>query len=63
MVFVDESGFSLVPSVRRTWAPIGQTPILRHVASWKNLSAISGVTLQPNLYMLVYPGSIRAPRV
>jgi transposase len=28
--FADESGASLVPPVRRTWAPVGHTPILRH---------------------------------
>jgi transposase len=28
--FVDESGASLTPPVRRTWAPVGHTPVLRH---------------------------------
>jgi transposase len=28
--FADESGASLTPPVRRTWAPVGHTPILRH---------------------------------
>ena len=28
IVFQDESGFSLLPSVRSTWAPKGQTPVL-----------------------------------
>src|SRR6266542_197277 len=30
IVFEDESGFSLTPSVRRTWAPRGKTPVLLH---------------------------------
>jgi transposase len=30
-VFVDESGFLLIPNVRRTWAPRGLTPCLRHL--------------------------------
>jgi transposase len=30
LVFADEAGISLTPPVRRTWAPRGQTPILRH---------------------------------
>ena len=30
IVFQDESGFSLLPSVRSTWAPRGKTPVLRH---------------------------------
>ncbi|MEW2264474.1 hypothetical protein ACGF5T_25030 [Streptomyces sp. NPDC047853] len=30
IVFFDESGVSLLPEVRRTYAPRGRTPILRH---------------------------------
>ena len=33
---------SLLPSVRATWAPRGQTPVLRHHFAWKRLS-IAGV--------------------
>jgi transposase len=36
--FLDESGVSLRPPVRRTWAPRGQTPILRHRGHWKRAS-------------------------
>ena len=32
LVFIDESGFQLIPSVRRTWAPRGETPILHVLA-------------------------------
>ncbi len=38
IVFEDESGVSLLPSVRATWAPRGQTPVLRHPFNWKRLS-------------------------
>jgi transposase len=47
LVFVDEAGFLLVPSVRKTWAPRGQTPVLRHWARRDKLSVISGVSLSP----------------
>src|SRR6266536_2046724 len=30
LCFVDESGVKLTPPVRRTWAPRGKTPVLRH---------------------------------
>ena len=30
LAFLDESGFLLIPNVRRTWAPRGQTPIVWH---------------------------------
>jgi hypothetical protein len=38
IVFQDESGFSLLPPVRATWAPKGCTPVLRHRFSWTRLS-------------------------
>jgi len=34
IVFADESGFSQRPSVRRTWGPRGQTPVLRELANF-----------------------------
>jgi hypothetical protein len=41
IVFLDESAISQKPSVRRTWAPRGQTPVLRHCFNWKKLSICS----------------------
>jgi transposase len=38
IVFQDESGVSPRPSVRRTWAPKGETPVLIHACNWKKLS-------------------------
>ena len=38
IVFQDESGVSQRPSVRRTWAPKGQTPVLGHAFNWKKMS-------------------------
>jgi hypothetical protein len=43
-VFVDEAGFYLLPAVVRTYAPRGQTPILRVPLSWDHLSAIGAIT-------------------
>lgn len=68
VVFLDESGFFLTPTVRRTLAPRGKTPIL---AAWDRrdrLSAISAITLspvvaRPNLYFEVYPHTIRGEQV
>jgi len=34
IVFIDESGFMLQPVVRRTWAPRGETPILKSWDRW-----------------------------
>jgi transposase len=47
IVFLDESGFQLNPSVRRTLAPRGQTPVLEAWDRRDRISAISGVTLSP----------------
>lgn len=46
-MFADECGFLLIPNVRRTWAPRGQTPIIRHRYQRDKISAISAVTVSP----------------
>jgi transposase len=47
LVFVDESGFSERPSIRRTWAKKGATPILKLPFNWKRLSAIGALATTP----------------
>jgi transposase len=51
-MFVDQSGFYLLPAVVRTYAPIGQTPVLREELSRDHLSVMSGITLQGRLLMI-----------
>jgi hypothetical protein len=47
IMFVDQSGFYLLPAVVRTYAPIAQTPVLlREELSRDHLSAMSGITLE-----------------
>jgi transposase len=48
IVFEDESGVSLLPSVRATWAPRGQTPVLRHPFNWKRLSLAAALVYEPD---------------
>ena len=48
IVFEDESGVSLLPSVRATWAPRGHTPVLRHRFVWKRLSIASALVYEPD---------------
>ena len=45
--FLDESGFLLIPPVRKTWSPRGQTPIHRHLYRHDRISAISGISVSP----------------
>jgi transposase len=51
-MFVDQSGFYLLPTVVRTYAPVGQTPILREKLTHDHLSAMSGITPEGKLLML-----------
>jgi transposase len=43
LAFLDESGFSLQASLRRTWSPRGQTPIVHAHLSWERLNAIGAL--------------------
>ncbi|MGH7222967.1 MAG: winged helix-turn-helix domain-containing protein [Gemmataceae bacterium] len=49
VVFLDESGFQLTPSVRRTLTPRGQTPVLDCWDRHHRILAISCITLRPLL--------------
>jgi len=49
---VDQSGFYLLPAVVRTYAPVGQTPVLREKLSRDHLSVISAISLEGGLYMM-----------
>jgi DDE superfamily endonuclease len=48
LVFFDESGISLIPPVRRTWARQGCTPILRHRMAWKRASVAAALGYRPD---------------
>jgi transposase len=46
LVFVDEAGYSMIPTLRRQWAVRGQTPIVRHRNRWfRKVSVIGGITV------------------
>ncbi len=51
LLFVDESAFYPLPGVVRTWAPKGQTPLLRHMLTHDHLSVISAVTPDGRLFL------------
>jgi transposase len=50
ILFLDESGFYPLPSVVRTYAPMGQTPVLREWWTRDHLSAISAISPEGKLY-------------
>lgn len=68
LVFIDESGFLLIPNVKRTWAPKGQTPTIRYCFKHKKISAISALAVSPRrkriaLYLQFRKRSFKGPDV
>jgi len=53
IVWIDQSGFYLLPMAVRTWAPRGQTSVLRVKLTRDHLSAISGITPDGRLCMQI----------
>jgi DDE superfamily endonuclease len=49
-MFVDETGFSFRAKTGTTWAPQGQTPVLRRVSKRRALSTVVGLTLSGRIY-------------
>ena len=68
MGFYDESGVSEKPTVRRTWALRGQTPVIASTGSWKNLALMAAITCaptgrSPELFLKSIPGTVHAREV
>ena len=63
IVWVDESGFYLLPAAVRTYAPRGQTPVLRLPLSRDHLAVISGITPAGQLLMLVQDHPYTSPDI
>lgn len=65
LVFLDESGLMLTPTVRRTWAPRGRTPVLSAWDRRDRISAISSISVSPvarrlNLHFELLPDNANA---
>src|SRR5262245_22959897 len=52
LVFEDESAFYLLAGVVKTYAPVGQTPVLRERLTRDHLSVMGGMTLAGKVYTL-----------
>lgn len=68
LVFLDESGFLLIPNVKRTWSPVGQTPTIRYCFKHAKISAISALAVSPKrkhlaLYLQFRRRSFKGPDV
>jgi transposase len=58
LVFVDESGFYLLPGVVKTYSPRGRTPIVDEWQTRDHLSVMGGVTTEGKVYTLVRPQAL-----
>jgi transposase len=53
LVFIDESGYYLLPFTARTYAPIGRTPVLKVFLTRDHLSIMSGVSPTGGLFTMI----------
>lgn len=69
VVFVDESGFSERPPLRRSWSPRGETPVVRHRGRrWRRVSAIGALAYpldgsRPRLFHVPHDGNTRTAQI
>jgi transposase len=63
ILLADESAFYTLPAVVRTWAPVGQTPLLQEALRYEHVSALSAMTPEGKLYLMSKEESFKAPDV
>lgn len=63
IVFVDQSGFRLLPSVVRTYAPIGQTPVIRRRQTHDHLAVMGAITPAGTLLLAIQEHAFKGPDV
>ncbi len=63
VIFADEAGFYPLPFVARTYAPRGQTPVLRAPLTHDHLSVISAITPAGRLFTHIQDAAVRGPAV
>jgi transposase len=63
IVWVDEAGFYLLPGCVRTYAPVGQTPVLRVKHTRDHLSVIGAVTETGRVFLNIQPEAFAGPTI
>ena len=63
LVWIDESGFSRLPALVRTYAPCGETPIWRVPLRYDHLAVMSAITPDGPLLMQVQARAYKGPDV
>jgi transposase len=62
-IFVDESGFYLLPGVVKTYAPRGETPVVHEWQTRDHLSVMGALTPEGKTYTMVRPESLNGMHV
>lgn len=62
IVFVDETALYLLAAAVYTWAPKGQTPLLKYPL-WEHISVISAMTPDGKLYTMMQDKAFRGPDI
>jgi transposase len=68
VLFLDETGLMLQPLVRRTWAPLGERPVMYCWDRHDRLSVIAGLTVSAQqhrvgLYFAIHERNVKTPEV
>jgi len=68
IAFLDESGFMLIPTRRRTWGPKGETPVVHYSYKHDRISALGALTVSAKrhhmgLYIRFRQDNFKAPDV
>jgi len=63
VVFMDEAGFRLLPALVRTYAPRGQTPVLKVPLSYDHLSVMGALSLEGKLLTWIQDHSVKGQDV
>lgn len=61
--YVDESAFYLLPQRRRTWAKVGQTPLLIEGCQYAHLSVLSAISHEGDLYYQLQESSYTGAKI
>lgn len=64
IVFVDEFGYSFAESLATTWAPKGQTPVIRRIGKYRReISTMAALTISGKLFKKHFVGYINKHNV
>ena len=62
LIFVDEAAFYMLPAALRTYAPCGETPVLKY-RYWEHVSMISAITPAGKLYTWTQETAFDGPAI